>query len=348
MAVAMMRPPSREDVRMAQSHLVLLKSKMRQRRAARPQFSEAMGTSAERMRGGRFEPIDAHGGGMAGAHQVNRQRGGIEISPRGPTGVTWDPPSTSMEQETAYGRGRADDGYPSQPQAGGFGGGMPLSPGGGMDEFPEEDDGIPLVACVECGRKFKENRMEKHMKVCKKVFMQKRKQFNSAANRLGDLENAGELIANAQKIDKEKEKHLDKKEDKKEDNKKIPEWKKKSLAFRAAMLAAKAATGDEEAQAKANELQQELKAAVGDSVGPDMLKCPHCGRTFNKEAGERHVLICVKTFGGKNGVGRLMKGGGRSAATNEPPPPPQRGAARMSSQGGGAAQRKPSTHRTRG
>lgn len=51
-----------------------------------------------------------------------------------------------------------------------------------------------------------QSRLEKHVKVCKKVFSQKRKAFDSAANRLGNLENADALIANAKKIEKEKEK----------------------------------------------------------------------------------------------------------------------------------------------
>lgn len=362
MAIAMMRPPSSEDVRLAQSHLVLLKSKMRQRRLA---AAEATGASADPRMRGRFERVphannssdDAgttsqaplHGG--PGRPREARPPRGLENSPR-TVGVTWDPPSTVVENQ---GR-RPEEGYP--PSGGFQGSGFPQSPGmdggAGMDEFPqEEDDGIPLVPCPDCGRKFKEDRIDKHMKSCKKVFSQKRKPFSSAANRLGDLENAGELIANAQKIDKEKEAPKVAAKEEKKDDKKVPEWKKKSLEFRAAMLAAKGATGDAEAQAKAQELQEELKAAVGDAVPAGMLKCPHCGRTFKQEAGERHILICLKTFGGKNGGG-LKKGGGRSAGASkpgEPAPVPtdasRGGAARMSSVGGGAAVRKPSTHRSR-
>lgn len=232
-----------------------------------------------------------------------------------------------------------------------------------MNPFPgEEDDGGPLMECQECGRKFKQGALEKHMKICKKVFVQKRKQFSSAANRLGELENAGELIKNAKEIEKEAHQAHSTQSKPKDDGKngKVPEWKKKSLEFRAAMLAAKAASGDGEAQAKAEEIQQELKAAVGsdpDGVAAGMLKCPHCGRTFNKEAGERHIAICQKTFA-KSGGGRLVKGGGqsmkggRAVPSNSgmpshcPPAAPMasdRGAVRA----GGAQQRKPSSHKLR-
>jgi len=194
--------------------------------------------------------------------------------------------------------------------------------------------------------------LEKHRKICKKVFMQKRKQFNSAANRLGELDNAGELIANAQKIEREVQNNANKPKEEKKNEKaqqNVPEWKKKSLEFRAAMLAAKAAGGDAEAQAKAQDLQQEMNAAGlndPDKVAAGTIECPHCDRTFKQEAGERHIAICVKTFGGKSGGGRLVRGGGRSMQAGVPPVPPAPGGAPRP-QAGGAQQRKPSAHRTR-
>eukprot|EP00930_Biecheleria_cincta_P008393 TRINITY_DN109822_c0_g1_i1.p1 TRINITY_DN109822_c0_g1~~TRINITY_DN109822_c0_g1_i1.p1 ORF type:complete len:404 (+),score=101.58 TRINITY_DN109822_c0_g1_i1:137-1348(+) len=336
----MMRPPSREDVQTAQSHLVLLKSKMRQRRSHQAPLCSADSLPERHAR--RFERV--------GARAASASNGGVpaEAFPQQQQhsrGVTWDPPSAAMhaqqqpqqssslplrspgrsaaaEVPAARQRPQFDEssGYPSspsqvrdpfgqqrqQPLTPAGGGGIPNSMDAGM-----LDDGGPLVPCPDCGRKFKEESLEKHTKICKKVFQQKRKQFNSAANRLGEFENANELIAKASQIEKEKE--VPKKEAKPG---KVPKWKAESLAFRQAILAAKGAGGDEEAQQKANELQQQLgaiKEAAGDEVDPDMLKCPHCGRTFNKEAGERHVKICQKTFGGKPGGGRLVKGSGTAA-----------------------------------
>merc|ERR1740121_2641545 len=108
----MMRPPAVEDVRMAQSHLVLLKSKMRQRRAAaaRPPFgadAERLGQEPSlpsdaadpRAARGRFERVsysDAYASAEAGyASQARPPRGGVENSPRATAGggVSWDPPS---------------------------------------------------------------------------------------------------------------------------------------------------------------------------------------------------------------------------------------------------------------
>jgi len=356
----MLRPPSREDVQTAQSHLVLLKSKMRQRQLQAPPLSAGLPEQHQR------------------ADRFDRAPSGGAVSSEGFRGVTWDPPTaqhgrgqtplagpppppSELDQlhalgDQKFGRRPFEDGYPSSPsQARGAGmahspvGGGPSSggiPDGMLDEL---DDGIPLVPCPDCGRKFKEDRLDKHIKICQKVFATKRKQFNSAANRLGELENAGDLIANAKQIEKEKEKQKENQVSQKKE-KNMPKWKAQSLAFRQAILAAKGDSGDADAAAQAQELQQELNAAkaAGGGEEADMLKCPHCGRTFNKEAGERHIAICVKTFGGKPGGGRLAKGSGTGSSgmgiKAKPPSTPPGASSRVSSTGTAAA-RKPSAQR---
>ena len=100
----------------------------------------------------------------------------------------------------------------------------------------------------------------------------------------------------------------------------MPKWNKESLAFRQAILAARSDADDEDAQVKASAIQKTLRAA-GDTDS-STTKCPHCGRTFNEEAGERHIAICVKTFGSKPGGGRLIKGGGRHAVVAKETPTP--------------------------
>lgn len=185
-----------------------------------------------------------------------------------------------------------------------------------------DDDGGPLIPCPDCGRSFKADSLERHKKICKKVFQQKRKQFNSAANRLGEFENASLLIENASKIERQKDapKEVPDKVAKKE--KSVPKWKAQSLAFRQAILAAKGSS-DPEAAKKAAELQKEINAANlasgGNVMESDMVRCPHCGRTFNKEAGERHIAICLKTFGKK--LGNRGQGGPGGKAPPRPAKP---------------------------
>merc|ERR1719436_2357424 len=76
----------------------------------------------------------------------------------------------------------------------------------GVPEGVDEQGGGPQFACPDCGREFNRSALDRHMKICKKVFVQKRKKFDSAASRLGDLENAGELVAQAHKLEKAAEK----------------------------------------------------------------------------------------------------------------------------------------------
>lgn len=40
-----------------------------------------------------------------------------------------------------------------------------------------------LIPCNDCGRTFNQQAMMKHAKICKKVFVEKRKAFNAAEHR---------------------------------------------------------------------------------------------------------------------------------------------------------------------
>jgi len=53
-----------------------------------------------------------------------------------------------------------------------------------------------LSECPSCGRKFNEKAFEKHVRVCKDVFVKKRKAFNSKAMRIIDQEHAQILSQN--------------------------------------------------------------------------------------------------------------------------------------------------------
>ena len=50
--------------------------------------------------------------------------------------------------------------------------------GGAGDQPPEYSAPVELIPCNSCGRKFNEKAMEKHEKICQKVFVQKRKVFD--------------------------------------------------------------------------------------------------------------------------------------------------------------------------
>jgi len=142
---------------------------------------------------------------------------------------------------------------------------------------------------------------------------------------LGEFENANELIANASKIERQKDAPKEVPDKAAKKDKSVPKWKAQSLAFRQAILAAKGSS-DPEAAKKAAELQKEINAANlasgGNVMESDMVRCPHCGRTFNKEAGERHIAICLKTFGKKLGRGPPgVQGGGKAPRPSKPSTP---------------------------
>ena len=57
---------------------------------------------------------------------------------------------------------------------------LPAYSGAGMaNDQPDEYGEIGrLVECHDCGRKFAADRIQKHAKICKKVFVEKRKAFD--------------------------------------------------------------------------------------------------------------------------------------------------------------------------
>ena len=135
-----------------------------------------------------------------------------------------------------------------------------------------EYDPSELRPCRVCGRKFNPDSINKHEAHCKQVFQKKRKELNTQEQRMVDnqqkkLMKRGELIE--QKI-KEQEK-----------NQKIPKWKAESMALRAGL------------KLNRNEALDPREAAMIQQAQNDAgVKCPHCGRKFNENAGSRHIKFC--------------------------------------------------------
>lgn len=95
-------------------------------------------------------------------------------------------------------------------------------------EVPEEDDGEDRSPCGSCGRRFKEEALIKHEKVCKKVFASKRKTFDSKKKRIIDSEHAS--ILKHKEFEEKKKAKLGMKE---QTTVKKPKWKKQSEELRA-------------------------------------------------------------------------------------------------------------------
>lgn len=129
------------------------------------------------------------------------------------------------------------------------------------DHIEEGDD---RTECQLCGRRFAAESFEKHSKVCEKVFIKKRKEFNTQKQRV-ITEEHGRLLENVQ----QKHSYYD-------NSKLNQKWKIRSAQFRAAILSGK--TG---------------KPIEGE-VPDDRVECKFCNRKFIAETAARHIPLCEK------------------------------------------------------
>ncbi|CAK62505.1 unnamed protein product (macronuclear) [Paramecium tetraurelia] len=131
----------------------------------------------------------------------------------------------------------------------------------------------PLYECSKgCGRSFAKLALQKHEKICVKVFQKQRKQFDAQKHRIISNEQISH-IKNQDKIEQKYEKALAKKQN----------WKNQSEAFRAAIIAA-----------KGGKLTKDQKNAMQEASKSNLVQCNYCGRSFNQQAAERHIPFCAQ------------------------------------------------------
>eukprot|EP01017_Pseudomicrothorax_dubius_P002994 TRINITY_DN10316_c0_g1_i4.p1 TRINITY_DN10316_c0_g1~~TRINITY_DN10316_c0_g1_i4.p1 ORF type:complete len:300 (-),score=87.20 TRINITY_DN10316_c0_g1_i4:105-1004(-) len=155
-----------------------------------------------------------------------------------------------------------------------------------VDPNADEED-LELIECPEgCGRRFNEKALEKHVKVCQKVFQTKRQAFDVAGMRKTDEQ--AELESKSKRPGKRGAQSKQAPSAKTDEeaaiagaNKKA-KWKLQSEAFRAGLRAGR---GGEISQAD----QKVLAAAAEDTL----VHCNHCGRKFNEKAAEKHIPFCA-------------------------------------------------------
>jgi hypothetical protein len=160
------------------------------------------------------------------------------------------------------------------------------------DKDNDGNENTELFACGDCGRKFNATALEKHTKVCKKVFINSRKQFDMSKQRVQD----DEQLRNLQNLKKQNQK--------KENDDKASKWKSQSQQFREAMKAARDVS-------HAISTGAPLPPPTISAPDPSLIPCPHCGRRFNDKAAERHIPLCTSI---KAKPTKLNKGGGLGAS----------------------------------
>jgi endogenous inhibitor of DNA gyrase (YacG/DUF329 family) len=170
-----------------------------------------------------------------------------------------------------------------------------------------------LVPCNVCGRKFNEDRIAKHSQACSKATNSKRKTFNAAKARLQGVAQSSDdarLVAKALASKDSSGASSTKTKSKSSassSSAKANKWKKQSQALREAMK-----YNRQIAAAEAAGVDIKTLAPPPASQDDDLVPCPHCGRTFNEKAAERHIPRCQDQ---KAKPSRLVRGGGTNAST---------------------------------
>ena len=202
--------------------------------------------------------------------------------------------------------------------------------GGGMDsEYPDDDayggENINQIECPDCGRKFNPEPYKRHAKVCTKVFGQKRKTFDSKKMRIMAIaEQAPEITKLAKEAARSSKRSSTggRTQGRGQDaplghggaaggqNAGKSKWAEQSKAFRDAMKQSRAVSN-------AIATGQKIPDFKPSAPDPNMVPCPHCNRTFNAKAADRHIPQCqnikaqpksLKAGSGHGAVARAVSG----------------------------------------
>jgi DNA-directed RNA polymerase subunit RPC12/RpoP len=156
-----------------------------------------------------------------------------------------------------------------------------------QDEPEQEDEmgggDVDRMPCKVCGRKFVAASLARHMKVCEKVFVKKRKPMQvqrlseEAQAELKELkrQNARNPRAKAASLLPPKDENA------------VPKWKIERAQLREALKA-----GREYTRAVAMGIDPPPMAAAS-AQADDRVLCPHCGRKFADMAAQRHIPKCA-------------------------------------------------------
>ena len=183
--------------------------------------------------------------------------------------------------------------------------------GGGLtaDQVPNES--LPTTPCPHCGRSFNSNAFSKHIKICEKVFLQKRKAYNAQQYRFTDSEQASLMKQGAMK---EKMNPLLNKKKTGE----IPKWKLQSMAFRAIcnpgknkpvsqnmnnnkfgnnnMINNRIKGGNKINNNINNNGYKNIPQTMNYAMAYDYKHCEFCNRNYNEEAYNKHLNFCKRRY----------------------------------------------------
>lgn len=146
------------------------------------------------------------------------------------------------------------------------------------NELEEYETNGSLIKCNTCGRSFNENAIDKHTKICLKVFVKKRKVFNAKDQRKNEELQEMEMKS---KSNVRKKKNVTSSIQHNNDNdmekpvNKIPKWKMQSEMLRKALGKSKP-TNDGFGGVEQYEEQD------------TRVQCKFCNRKFNEDRFDKH------------------------------------------------------------
>ena len=154
---------------------------------------------------------------------------------------------------------------------------------GGAIQGDNPEKGEQTFPCPHCGRSFVQRILNKHEKICQKVFQNKRKTFNTQKQRMNDIEQIS--LMKQGKLEEKRNPMLNNKY-----KSNVPKWKLQSEEFR------KIARGDFGGNNKG-------KGGKGNNIGytpsvitDSYIPCKFCNRKYNEEAYNKHLAGCERRF----------------------------------------------------
>jgi len=173
----------------------------------------------------------------------------------------------------------------------------------GVDDFPirpkgisagsfvppdEDGDDFDRIQCRDCERKFAPEAFEKHSRICQKVFVNKRKVFNSTAMRVGGTD-AAKYVGKGGTTKPGASQGMRAGADSRPiAGVKQSKWKMQHEQLLAGIRSAK---GYNAAIAQGKD-PRSIPMPNVPSVPDDRVPCPYCGRKFGDTAAERHIAHC--------------------------------------------------------
>ncbi|XP_025422597.1 ankyrin repeat and KH domain-containing protein mask-like isoform X1 [Sipha flava] len=152
-----------------------------------------------------------------------------------------------------------------------------------------------MARCPLCSRDFAADRLPKHQEVCQRTRERdrKRKVFDTSRKRLEAVAaEAGVDVSSFKKKSEKEDQRAAEKLKKKKDA-----WRRKHDQLVRNVRAARAVQRHLAAGGSVRDLPPELENASApdpdDEADSDLVKCPHCGRSFNEASAERHIPLCA-------------------------------------------------------